>query len=504
MYKFILILMIGILIFIQFGCGKGKIEEKALVIGTSQSLPTLDPAMHRNRMVQSVLRNIYDCLTTRDADMKVAPQLAESWEMTDDLTWKFYLRKGVKFHNGDSLTSEDVKFSLDRIIKPNMISGRSSHRKGLIDPVEDVEIIDDHTLLIKTSEPWAILPTMLTFIDIVPKKYVQEKGDDYFASNPVGTSAFKLGEWVKGERLVLKKFDDYYGEKAKVDTVIFRPIPEPASRISSLKAGECQIITNLPSHLIDEVDSDPRTLVLSSDGTRSFFIGMNVKKAPFDNPIVRKAMNHAINTDLIISSIMKGMAINLPGPLVPGVFGYNENLEPYKYDSELAKELLKKAGRPDGFKVEIDADYDTKEIAEAISAEFAKIGVTASIRVWELGVLRTQLESQNRSMFIFSWGNASLDPEDILIPVFRTDGRANYMGYSNPEVDKALKEAQIGLDSEIRKQNFIKAQKLIHDDMPVVFLFSPKDMYGVRKSVAGWKPTPDGRIDLHGAYLVSN
>jgi peptide/nickel transport system substrate-binding protein len=173
MFKRSIFLFVTLVLVISiFGCSKDAKNEKFITVGIVQTLPSLDPAMHRDRTVESVLRNMFDCLTTRDASMGVAPQLAESWQTVDDLTWQFKLRNNVKFHNGDQLTVQDVKFTIDRIINPNSIGGKSSPRKGLIDPVVSAEVVDDSNILIKTSEPWPILPVMLTFIEIVPKGYV--------------------------------------------------------------------------------------------------------------------------------------------------------------------------------------------------------------------------------------------------------------------------------------------------------------------------------------------
>jgi len=513
MFKRSIFLFVTLVLVISiFGCSKDAKNEKFITVGIVQTLPSLDPAMHRDRTVESVLRNMLDCLTTRDASMGVAPQLAESWQTVDDLTWQFKLRNNVKFHNGDQLTAQDVKFTIDRIINPNSIGGKSSPRKGLIDPVVSAEVVDDSNILIKTSEPWPILPVMLTFIEIVPKGYVIDKGDEYFAENPVGTGPFKFVEWVKGERLVMERFEDYYGGspsrppvgKAKIERLIFKPIPEPASRIAALKAKEVHIIQNLPPHLVDEVESNAKTKVLSCNGTRSYFLGMNPNVAPFDKVSVRKAINHAIHTNIIISSILQNMAVKITGPLVPEAFGYNDELKPYKYDPDLAKEMLKDAGYAEGFEVELDTDQDSKEIAEAITADLSDIGIRVKTRIWEWGVLKPQLENHDRSMFIFSWGNASLDPVGILIPVFTTDGRGNYMGYSNSKVDDLLNKAEIGMDPETRKAQFKQAQLLIYEDVPTVFLFSPKEIYGIRTTVKGWKPTPDGRMDMHDAYLASD
>ena len=508
----------GIAIIMFFGCAKEKItQEETLVIGLQQTISTLDPAMHRDRTVESVIRNMFDGLVTRDANMKVVPELAESWELVGDVTWRFKLRRGVKFHNGEDFTAEDVKFTIERIIEPNMIDGASSPRKGLLGPVNAVEIEDDFTVLIKTEKPWPILPVMLPFQEIVPKDYIEEKGSAYFAQHPVGAGPFKFVEWRKGERIVMERFDDYYGGSseippvgpAQVKTLIFKPIPETAIRIAALKAGKCHIIQSLPPHLVASVQSDERTVALDCAGTRSYFVGMNYNTKPFSDERVRRAMNYAVDMDAIVKSILEDMAIPLAGPLVPAAFGYNDKLKPYGYDVEEAKELLKEAGYEKmtalptsfGFEVELDATKDTKDIAEAISGQLEKVGIEAKVRMWEWGVLRPQLDQQKRSLFLTSWGNASLDPTGILIPTLTTNGRANFTGYSNLEVDELLRSASVGMEEEERKKAFQKTQELIYADAPWIFGYSPKEIYGVRKSVTNWKPTPDGRMNMHDVTL---
>lgn len=494
----------GMLIIMLFGCAK-EVAQDTLVIGIQQTIPTLDPAMHRDRTVESVLRNMFDGLVTRDSNMKVVPQLAESWETLDDLTWRFKLRKGVKFHNGEDFTAEDVKFTIERITNEAAVDGQSSPRKGLLGSVNGVEIEDHYTILIKTENPWPILPAMLTFQEIVPEDYIKEKGDGYFAEHPVGAGPFKFVEWVKGERIVMERFDDYYGGSpdippvgpAKVKTLIFKPIPETAGRIAALKSGGCHITQSLPPHLVNEVQSDERTMVLTCEGTRSYFVGMNCQKKPFSDIRIRRAMNYAVDMDAIVSKILEGMAIPLAGPLVPAAFSYSKELKTYGYDENTAKELLKEAGYENGFEVELDTDKDMREIAETVSSQLAKVGVKAKVRMWEWGILRPQLEAGKRSLFMASWGNASLDPVGILIPTLKTGGRGNFTGYSNPKVDELLDKASIGMNSQERKEHFQEAQKLIYSDAPWIFGYSPKEIYGLRKSVVNWKPTPDGRMNMH-------
>jgi peptide/nickel transport system substrate-binding protein len=415
----------------------------------------------------------------------------------------------VKFHNGDNFTASDVKFTIERIITEGAIEAQSSPRKSLLGPISGVEIVDDYTVLIKTSEPWAILPTMLTFHEIVPKDYVEKKGSRYFAQHPVGAGPFKFIKWIKGERIVLERFDEYYGgapdiepvSVAKVKTLIFKPIPEPASRLAALKAGECSIIQDLPPHLVESLKNDVKIKVLTAEGTRSYFVGLNCTKKPFKDVRVRQAMNHAVNIEQIIDSILEGMARWLIGPLVPGCFGYNEALNPYQYDPEKARRLLKEAGYPNGFEVELDTDSDLKEVAEAIANQLADIGVKAKVRVWEWGVLKPQLDANERHMFISSWGNASLDPVDILLPTLRSGGAGNYTGYSNSKVDELLDRASVEMDLNLRAELFREAQALIHQDAPWIFGYSLKEIHAARQEVENWQPRPDGMLHMHDVFI---
>ena len=308
-----------------------------LVVGIAGTVVTLDPAMHRDRMTEAVLRNIFDGLVTRGPDARVVPQLAESWRMIDDRTWEFRLRRGVRFHDGSPCTADDVTFTIDRIIQDGAVAGRSSPRRSLIGAVSAARAIDSHTVHILTTEPFPALVNMLPFIEIVPRAYVQRVGDSWFAEHPVGAGPFAFVEWRKGEHIMLRRFDDYYGGSpdlppagpARVRTLIFRPIPEPATRVASLKANECDLIQGLPPHLIPNIRRDPRTRLLDCPGTRTFYLGMNVTRPPFDDPRVRRAMNHAVDPAAVADSILQGAATVLAGPLVPGAIGFDPTLKPY-------------------------------------------------------------------------------------------------------------------------------------------------------------------------------
>jgi len=231
-------------------------------VGFTADALTLDPANHRNRETETIIRNMHDGLLTRDQDMKVVPEIAESWTQTSPTAFEFKIRKGIKFHDGSELTVEDVKFTLDRLtVEGAMGDGQTSPRKSLLGPVKDIEIVGGDTIRINLTEPWPLLPAMLPFQEFVSKAFVEKVGTAGMATAENGAGPFKLVEWRKGDSIIMERFDDYYGGspdiapvgKACVDRVIFKVIPETASRVAALLAGDVDIINGLPPFSIAQV-----------------------------------------------------------------------------------------------------------------------------------------------------------------------------------------------------------------------------------------------------------
>lgn len=483
----------------KFGGRDGTIR-----IGLDRPVTTLDPAMHRSRTVQAVVRNIFDGLTTRTNDMRVVPQLAESWEALDELTWRFAIRKGVRFHDGSECTAEDVKFSLDRIIKPGAVGGRSSPRKGLLGPVSEIEVVGKHEALIHTKHPFPILGEMLTFQEIVPAGHVRTVGDAKFAESPMGTGPFRFVEWRKGERIVLERFDDYFGDSpeippvgpAKLERVVFQPIPEVATRIASLLSGEADIIQEVPPHSVDSIEGQSGAAVKACSGTRTHFVGLNCRVPPFNDRRVRLAARCAINFERIVNKVLSGYGTVLRGPLVPEAFAYHAELSGPGYNPARSRSLLRQARRLQT-KVELDTENSDKELAEAIAAQFREAGFKARVRVWKWDLLQPRLAKQQRQMFLTHWGNASLDPMGILVPLFQTGERGNYFGYSRAEVDRLLLRATTSFDSDVRRDCFQRVQEILNEDIPGIFGIAKKELYGVSSRVHDWSPRPDGMLPMH-------
>lgn len=492
------------------GCGRRSRTVETLAIGIDQDVLTLDPAMHRERTTEAVLRNLFDGLVTRDANMGLVPEIAESWRALDTRTWEFSIRQGIRFHSGDPLTAEDAAFTIQRTITPEAIGGQSSPRKGLLGSVVEAKAVSQHVLRVKTADPYPILPKMLAFHEVVPKAHIERVGDEEFARRPVGAGPFRFVQHVPGERVVMERFPDYYGgspeipepRPARVQRLVFLPIPEVATRLGALLAGEIDIAEKVPPHAAELVERDEDTRLSACTGTRTFFLGLNCTRPPFDQVRVRRAFAHGLELSRMVERILAGHVTVLAGPLVPAAFGFDRSLQRRRYDPELAKSLLRKAGVSESLSIELDCEDVDRELAEAAAAQLSTLGIGVRPRVWKWDVLQPLLARHERTMFLTSWGNASLDPAGILPPLLRTGGRGNYMGYSNPHVDEALDRSRAAFDPDVRRALFVKVQRLVHEDVPAIFGWAKRELYGVRERVRNWQARPDSMLMMHRVFLA--
>ncbi|MCA1243424.1 ABC transporter substrate-binding protein [Stappia stellulata] len=496
------------------GVSLSAVQASELRVGFTLDAMTLDPANHRNRETETIIRNMYDGLVTRDGDMKVVPEIAESYELVSPTVYDFRIRDGITFHDGSPLTAEDVRFTLERLTAEGaMGDGQTSPRKSLLGPVESIEVRDGNTVRITLSEPWPILPAMLPFQEIVSKAFVEKVGTEGLATQVNGAGPFKLVDWRKGDAIIMERFEGYYGGapsiepvgKACVERAIFKIIPESASRVAALLSGDVDIINELPPFSVEQVKNNPGTDVMTVNGTRSFFVAMNMEGELFSNPKVRQAAAHAIDKDLIIDRILGGNAARIEGILSPDAFAASTDLPVYEYDPEKARALLAEAGYPDGVEVTMDTVGAYKDIAEAVASLLTKGGFNTRVAVGEGAQMtqkwRTKGGPKSGDMYFTSWGNGSLDPFDIFTPTHRTNDRGNSAGYSNPEVDRLLDEAAVELDTEKRAALYRKAEQIVNAELPYLYLWVPQDIYGVSKRLKGWRPSADSRINLHDACV---
>jgi peptide/nickel transport system substrate-binding protein len=436
------------------------------------------------------------------------PMLATAWEVIDEdrLTWQFKLREGATFDNGEPWNAEAAAWNVNYLAKSETsVTNFRSRMQGVF---ESVEVVDEYTLNLKTTQPFVIAP--MTFKDImcVPPGYFQEVGAEEFARNPVGIGQYKFAEWNPAEQIVLERNPNYWGGQATFDTVIFKPYTEDSTRLAALEAGEIDLAYNVPP-------DDAQRLIDQGLGVSWIPLGqgMNLtEKLTIDSPLtdkrVRQAMNYALNVDSLVNDIMLGYAQKLNGQIVgPSATGYNPDLRPYPYDPEKAKQLLTEAGYPDGFTIDFDTSQGRyskqQEVSEWMVSEYAKVGITLNMHLFEWGALSDKMYSDQAAPTFYTGRNwfPMMDDESCL-NMFECGDRRKQM--CEPEFEKMMAAQRATFDIEERKQILRDIHAWLHDYAPIVWLFEAPDIFGYTPRLQNFVPTPDNSVNLRGVTLASS
>ncbi|MBI4528626.1 MAG: peptide ABC transporter substrate-binding protein [Deltaproteobacteria bacterium] len=466
-------------------------------IGVTETMETFNPYGDSVSLLYGIWCQVMGCLGTYDFDKgDYEGMLAERWEVKDPNTWIFHLRKNAKFHDGTPLTAADVVHSFNRIR-----TDPQSKQKQNIAPIASAAAIDNHTVGFVTKQPTAPLVEYLFDRFIVTSKAIYDKhGPDVSDRKyPVGAGPYKFKELLPGQRFVITKNLDYPGMREKKqapDELIFRIMREPEQRVTALLNGEIQIAQFIPPHLRERVEKTANTKIVATDSVEIMFLAMSPKSKPWDNKLLRQAVCYAIDRDTIISTLLRGEATRLDGPIGPGQYGYNPNLKPkYEYNPGKAKQLVKQAGFPSG----VDVDYYTpvgrytldKQISEAIVPMLHAVGIRARLQTPEWATLWANVQAGKVPFYYMGRGSV-VDPSVALSQYFETGGSPR-IGYSNPKLDKLLAQERQTFDSARRKKTLSEAMSLITEEAPAHFLWRHQMLYGIAKNI-DYKPTPSGRI----------
>jgi len=471
--------------------GVAMANDKTLIVVQEAEPVGLDLMQSSIQTTMNVNYNLHDTLFHPQEDASVKPALAEKWEQLDDLSWKIFLRKDAVFHNGEPINAEAVKFSFERTMNPDF---QSPHR-GRLSAFTAVEVVDDHTIIIRTEAPYAPGLYMLGYyLPIVPPKYVQEVGDAGYNANPVGSGPYKLARWVRGDSVVLERFEQYYGPTPAYQSVVFKGVPEEASRIAALITGEAHIISGVPVHQRKRIADSGRAYLTPQMGVMPY-LGLMTYKAPYNDKRVRQAVNYAVNRELINKALFNGEAILCAGPISPRTFGADPELEPYPYDPEKAKTLLKEAGYPNGFDARLA--YPTymnqiQEQAEVIAADLGKVGINVTLEPFERAVMWEKYKAGEHMMFIYWWDDAP-EPDRYMYALFHSESRDYYSRY--PEVDELLDKGRTILDREERAKVYHKIDRILYEEAPWIFMYVVPEVFGVSNDVH-YKGRRDGFLDM--------
>jgi len=462
-------------------------DTNQLVIAQGSSIETLDPHASNTDTTVGPLLNIFDGLTSRTAEGEIQPALATAYERLDPVTWRFILREGVHFHNGDLFTADDVKFSLERIRDFEMSRWQTTGKM-----IKEVRIVSDFVVEVVTVDPFPILLANLHQIAMLDKETLIADPNSV-AEFPNGTGAYKFVEWVPGDHLSLVANEEYWDGAPSITHVIFRPIVEPFTRLAALESDEVDIITDVPIEATGRVKGNPRLELVVRPGRRIIFFGMDQRPgAPTSDLRVRQAIYMAINEQEIIEKVMGGYAAPATQLVDPACTGFNPSIERPAYNPERAKELLAEAGYPDGFKLNVDVPFDRyvmdEQIGVAIAVYLSRIGIQVDLRTRPKSIHFGNILNGNTEFYMLGWSEGTFDTYRELTMLVRTPnpekgyGAWNAGAHSNSRLDELLDQSATVLDIQERAALLQEANKVAMEDVAAIPLHYQADVYGVDSS----------------------
>jgi len=471
-------------------------EKVTITYAQTNDVQSLDPRNGISTIMASMNSQIYSALVTTDENYNVICDAAESYEIIDDTTYKFTLRKGILFHDGEELTSEDVKYTLDTIRKEDAMYKLKSDFSFMY-----CEPIDDYNLYIKTDEPNASTLLRLNYIKIIPKHYVEKVGDEEFNLHPIGSGPYKLVEWNKDASIKLEAFEDYFGGKPQADYLVCKVIPEASARIAALEAGEVDLITAVTTSQIDRLKGLNNVEVVSRPTTRIAYFTMNsFGDSPVTDVRVRKAINMAIDRDLIVEGVLDGYGEPSSSLALPMFEGYDESMKGYSYDPEGAKKLLEEAGYADGMELEIEGSFsglsNSADVVQAIAAQLAEVGIKTVVVEKDSNTVNDEYAAKTTSPLTFrSFGGPYNNINLVTKCVLGTGER--YSAWSDPAFDELVHKIDTTVDPEKKEESYTEIQKYMVDNAPVVPIYSPDTIcaYNTEK-ISHWDPRADELVNL--------
>lgn len=497
-----------------------------LVASYATDVSSLDPA-GQNDLPSDQRRNvIYEGLLYLNDDLEPEPRLAADYEQTDDTTWVFNLREGVQFHDGTDFNAEAVKANIERIVDPAVASSRAN----IFEMIEEINVVDDYTVEIITEYPFAALPNYLAHdaggmvskavidedyqnaldeagIDMTLDEFYEQRsagGEEYektadeigsatgtiVEQKPVGTGYMQFQSRSPGENVVVERFDDYWDEPAKLDTITFKVVAEDASRIAELESGQSHFIQGFDNAQWERIESHPEMETHPVYNLSNEYVGMNTQKGPLEDKRVRQAIGHMVDKDTIMEGIYYGVGRTMKGALQEEILGYNEDLEDLDYNPERARELLEEAGYGDGFDLTIMTN-DTPErvdLAIYLQEELKAVGINLNIEQLEWGAYLEAVSNGEHDLFILGWPNPVGDPDQGIWPLFHSSMQGtggNRSFFDNAEVDELLEQGRRELDDAEREAIYQEIDKILVEEQPAVFIRQSQSANAARTEVEG-------------------
>ncbi|TCR61781.1 ABC transporter substrate-binding protein [Bosea sp. BK604] len=455
---------------------------------------SLDPHLQWNPDSYYVYRNIFDNLVTRDDKGQIVPQIATAWRQLSDTQIEFTIRDDVSFHDGSKLTPQDVVFSVKRITDKAF----GSPQLGQFDKIADAAATGANTVTLTTSAPYPALLAQLVKLSIVPKAAVEALGNDGFNQKPIGSGPYRFDSWQRGVAVTLARNETYWGTKGQFPVVLFRAVPDGATRLANLQAGTADLAVGLDTDQAGQLKSSQRAKALTALTERVAYLRLNTTKPPFDIPKVRQAVAHAIDKEGLTDGILGGYDKPMPELLTPVVFGWADGIKALPYDPTRAKALIGEAGAAAKDEVELaTAPVFDQRIVQAIQQQLTDVGLNVKIVVSDMASYLRRAQSGPDTIPTLSfgrWSCACQDADGVLFPLLHRS--SGWSAYRNAEVDTLLETARQALDPAKRLASYAAVHEIVARDVPAVPLYQSSAIYGATRNLE-WQPTPNESLFLN-------
>lgn len=478
-------------------CSVGN--AKTLNIGVSAGAQSMDPYFINNDDTNSILGNVFDNLISFDKDLNTHANLAVSWTNPSPKEWIFKLRKGVKFHNGNTFNADDVIFSYDRVRNWD-----KSAFKSKVNMIESVSKVDEFTVKMFTNNPYPIFLRQLTYVSILDKETLEGKTDQWIGLNPVGTGPYKLISWSKGDSIKMSANTDYWQGKATYEDLVFKPLTNDATRVAGVLSGAVDIIDKVPELDVEKIKNNDkvnffmvpslRTIYLHMDQARenSPFITSPTGKNPFMDIRVRQAFAYAINKEDITKYIMQGFAITASQLSPSTVYGHDSSVKDIEFNPQKAKELLAEAGYPNGFEIQLDSlnSGTYPKIAQAVASNLTRVGIKVTVNATPGSVFFGKMGKRESSFSLIGWASGSGDASSFLDSIVHSVdpdkgfGKYNWGNFSNAKVDALIEKSASTMDPAERLKQLQEAQKIaLIENQGYLPLHYTVNLYAANKKV---------------------
>ena len=475
-----------------------KEEKKILTMAQKAEIKTLDPQKATDSVSRSIIKLINQTLVYIDNEGNIVPELAQEITKVSPKETLIKIKNDIKFSNGETLTIDDVLFSLERA----KASPKMSQDLYMI---ESFEKVDDRTLKINTLYDAGNLLHKLASggVAIVNKKAFEKD-----ENNIVGTGMFKLKEWVAGEKLVLERNEFFKDSKSNIDTLVVKFVPEANSRMIMLETGEIDLARDLLPLDFKKISEDTKFTTVEVETPSNMFLGFDLRNELLADKRVRQAIAYAINNEDLVKTVFNGSASVATSPVPKITTGHNENSNNYPQNIEKAKQLLAEAGYPNGFNIELFVSEDNQRIdmAVIIQDNLKKIGINAEIKTFQWAAYVSTIENPNiiKPLFIMSWNISNDDPDEVLYPLYHSsqiDAHTNVIFYKNEKFDNLISEARETTDKEKRMKLYEEAQDIIQEDLPHYTLVYPKQNFAYKASIKNIKYNKRAYLDFQDTII---